>query len=120
MSLIRFVVDTFHSPQGGSDLTAADPIERVVKMMNTAGIMRELAAAGIPESEGRLLVESVARYVSTHPLTQGNASQKSAVLTEKVIQDTGVYRTMTIRGILPARARSIIREIILATLREMQ
>jgi hypothetical protein len=120
MSLIRFVVDAFHSPAGSPDLTAAGPIEKVVKMMGTAGIMRELAAVGIPESEGNLLVESVARYVSTHPMTQGNANQKASVLTEKIIQDTRAYRAMTARGILPARARSIIREIVLSTLREIQ
>jgi hypothetical protein len=97
-------------------------VNRVVNMVASAtNVFRTLAAYRITEAEARALTASIARFVLSNPPPTGTAQmgQAAGQVTDRIIRETDIYRTLTLRGVPANQARRIIGTIATAALREI-
>lgn len=120
LNLAVFTLNNLTTMGGGASLEPA--VKRVVDMIaSSTNVFNTLSAYRISETEARALTASIARYVLSNPPPAGPVpvEQKAQQVTDRIIRNTDIYRTLIMRGVPASQARRIINIIVTAALREI-
>jgi hypothetical protein len=122
LNLITFVLNNLPFPGGTPGGESDQVLRRIVNAVAVStNIIRDLGRFGITEGEARAVISSIARFVirNSSPTPPVNIERRADELTDLLIRTANVYSNLTSRGVPAAQARTIIRTIILISLREV-